>query len=68
MTAKEKLRERVEGLSEEEAARARIVVEERDDEAVGEAIAEGYRRLPQTGEEDAWAMANAREAIREEPW
>jgi metal-responsive CopG/Arc/MetJ family transcriptional regulator len=31
-------------------------------------IVEGYRRLPQTDEEDAWAEANARAAIREEPW
>jgi metal-responsive CopG/Arc/MetJ family transcriptional regulator len=30
-------------------------------------IIEGYRRLPQTGDEDAWARANARAAIREEP-
>lgn len=31
-------------------------------------IVEGYRRLPQTDEEDAWAEANTRAAIREEPW
>jgi metal-responsive CopG/Arc/MetJ family transcriptional regulator len=31
-------------------------------------IVEGYRRLPQTDEEDAWAEANALAAIREEPW
>lgn len=31
-------------------------------------IVEGYRRHPQTSEEDAWADANARAAIREEPW
>jgi len=31
-------------------------------------IVEGYRRLPQTAEEDAWAEAAARDAIREEPW
>lgn len=31
-------------------------------------IIEGYRRLPQTDEEDAWAEANARAAIREEAW
>jgi len=31
-------------------------------------IAEGYRRLPQTAEEEAWANAAARDAIREEPW
>jgi metal-responsive CopG/Arc/MetJ family transcriptional regulator len=31
-------------------------------------IVEGYRRQPQTREEDAWAEASAREAVREEPW
>jgi metal-responsive CopG/Arc/MetJ family transcriptional regulator len=31
-------------------------------------IVEGYRRQPQTSEEDAWAEASAREAVREEPW
>lgn len=31
-------------------------------------IVEGYRRRPQTSDEDAWAEANAREAVREEPW
>jgi metal-responsive CopG/Arc/MetJ family transcriptional regulator len=31
-------------------------------------IVDGYRRVPQTGDEDAWAEANARAAIREEPW
>lgn len=31
-------------------------------------IAEGYRRVPQTALEDAWAEAAARDAIREEPW
>jgi metal-responsive CopG/Arc/MetJ family transcriptional regulator len=31
-------------------------------------IVEGYQRLPQTADEDAWAEANARSAIREEPW
>jgi hypothetical protein len=41
---------------------------EGDGAAVGEAIADGYRRFPQTPEEDAWAAANAREAVREEPW
>lgn len=31
-------------------------------------IVDGYRRVPQTEVEDAWAEAAAREAIREEPW
>lgn len=35
---------------------------------VGEAIAEGYRRLPQTEEETAGAEESARAMIAEEPW
>jgi metal-responsive CopG/Arc/MetJ family transcriptional regulator len=31
-------------------------------------IVDGYRRVPQTDDEEAWAEANARAAIREEPW
>jgi hypothetical protein len=31
-------------------------------------IVEGYRRHPQTSDEDAWAEANARAGIRDEPW
>ncbi|MGH2762113.1 MAG: ribbon-helix-helix protein, CopG family [Thermoleophilaceae bacterium] len=31
-------------------------------------IVEGYRRHPQTSKEEAWAEANARAAVREEPW
>jgi hypothetical protein len=69
MTAKEKLRERVEALSEEEAAKLLPLVEGGNDRAaIGEAIAAGYRRIPQNADEDSWAEANAREAIREERW
>lgn len=35
---------------------------------VGRKIVEGYERVPQTAEEDAWAQTSARDAIREEPW
>ncbi|MCP9488269.1 MAG: ribbon-helix-helix protein, CopG family [Solirubrobacteraceae bacterium MAG38_C4-C5] len=38
------------------------------EDAVGRRIVEGYRRIPQTCEEDAWAQSAARDAIREEPW
>ena len=31
-------------------------------------IVEGYQRVPQAADEDGWAEANARAAIREEPW
>ena len=34
----------------------------------GEAIAEGYRRVPQTDEDLDVAMANALRSIDEEPW
>ena len=69
VTAKEKLRERVESLSEDEAARVLAVVEGQNDrQDIGEAIAAGYRRVPQGSEEQAWAESNAREAIREERW
>lgn len=35
---------------------------------VGEAIAEGYRRLPQTDEELTVAEANVHRLVAEEPW
>lgn len=31
-------------------------------------IIEGYERIPTTDEELAWAEANAREMVEEEPW
>lgn len=31
-------------------------------------IVEGYGRIPQTADEEAWAQRAAREAVREEPW
>lgn len=36
--------------------------------AVGEAVAEGYRRMPQTDEDLAEATARAIRSIQEEPW
>ena len=35
---------------------------------VGEAIVEGYRRVPQTDEEIGWADAATRQALADEPW
>ena len=35
---------------------------------IGEAIVEGYRRIPQTEEELAWATRDAIASIEEEPW
>jgi hypothetical protein len=73
VTTKERLHRLVDALSEREADEAlRIFAERsgRDDDpaAIGRAIAGGYSRIPPTPDEDAWALANAREAIREEPW
>jgi hypothetical protein len=73
MTSKERLHKLVDELSEAEANNALVVLsrsrEENSDRAtIGRAIAAGYERIPQTAEEDAWAQANAREAIREERW
>jgi hypothetical protein len=48
MTAKEKLRAQIDELSEAEAATARIVIERVDRDEIGEAIAAGYRRVPQS--------------------
>ncbi len=36
--------------------------------AVGEAIVDGYTRIPPTASEGAAAMASLRDAIAEEPW
>jgi len=35
---------------------------------VDEAIVDGYRRMPPTAEEDAYALASTHESILEEPW
>ncbi len=71
MTTKEQLHKLVDELSESEADETlRFVVarHENPSTALGQAIAAGYERLPQTAEEDAWARANARDAVREERW
>ncbi len=69
MTAKEKVLEQAPQWTEEQAEAALVAAEGRDERAkVGEAIAAGYRRVPQTAEEDAWAEGNAREAISQERW
>jgi Arc/MetJ-type ribon-helix-helix transcriptional regulator len=49
------------------AAVARFLDAERR-RAIGEAIAEGYRRVPQTEDELAVAEANVRRLVTEEPW
>ena len=45
----------------------RLVDRHRRDE-IGRQIIEGYRRIPETDEELAWADAAARAMIEEEPW
>lgn len=44
------------------------LVEQRRRRAVGEAIVEGYRRLPQTTDEIAWSDEATAAMIAEEPW
>lgn len=57
------------------ASRAAVIIEAIDrlvaqleSERIDREIVEGYRRIPSTPEEDAWAEWSARESIREEPW
>jgi len=57
------------------ASRAAVIIEAVDrlvaqleSERIDREIVEGYRRIPSTPEEDAWAEWSARESIREEPW
>jgi hypothetical protein len=76
MSAKDRLRQLVDELSDAEAADTlHFAIAKHDgktadeqDDAVGRAIAAGYERIPQTDEEDAWVQANAREALRKNKW
>jgi hypothetical protein len=71
VTTKERLHKLVDELSEAEAdetLRFAVARHENQGTALGQAIAAGYERIPQAAEEDAWALANARDAIREERW
>jgi Arc/MetJ-type ribon-helix-helix transcriptional regulator len=56
-------------------SRAAVIVEaidrlvaEVERERIDRAIAEGYRRVPETDEELEWAEWSTIESIREEPW
>jgi metal-responsive CopG/Arc/MetJ family transcriptional regulator len=49
-----------------DAIEAYLHDEERD--RITREIIEGYERIPPTEEEMAWAEAEAREMVREEPW
>ena len=44
------------------------IVDELEREAVGRQIVEGYRRMPLTEEELAWAEESLEEMVSEEPW
>ena len=44
------------------------MIDERRRRLVGKAIAEGYRRVPETDEELRRADENARALVAEEPW
>ena len=46
----------------------RVLVDQRRRRAVGEAIVDGYRRLPQTDDEVAWSDEATAAMIAEEPW
>lgn len=50
------------------AAAIEKLVKELEDEAIDQAIVEGYKRMPQTEEELRWADASARMSVRAEPW
>ena len=57
------------------ASRAAVIVEAIDRlvadlerERIDREIVEGYRRIPETDEELAWAEWSTIESIREEPW
>jgi hypothetical protein len=65
MTAKEKLLERASGFTEAEAIAALRVVESQAELAW---YFDKEAKLSNDAADAAWAEANAREAIREEPW
>jgi Arc/MetJ-type ribon-helix-helix transcriptional regulator len=46
----------------------RALVDQHRRRKIGEAIVEGYRRLPQTDEELGWTDQAAIRMIEEEPW
>ena len=44
------------------------MIDQRRRRLIGQAIADGYRRVPETDEELRWAEDNARSVVAEEPW
>lgn len=59
-----------EAKSRSEAVRRAVeeMLDQRRRRLIGEAIMEGYRRIPETEEELRWAEQNLREMVAEEPW
>ncbi len=56
--------------SRSDAVRAGLeaVVDRKRRDAIGQAIVEGYRRLPQDGDDLTWSDAATSAMIAEEPW
>ena len=56
--------------SRSDAVRAGLeaIVERERRQAIGQAIADGYRRIPQDGDDLAWPDAATSAMIAEEPW
>ena len=59
-----------EAASRSDAVRLALeaMIERRRRRLVGEAIADAYRRVPETSEELRWADQSTRSMIAEEPW
>jgi hypothetical protein len=68
MTAKEKLLERAPDLTEVQAEAMLRVLKAQDELELYFAAEAGLSEEEIAAREDLWAEANAREAIREEPW
>ena len=62
--------DRGEAKSRSDAVRCALeeMLDQRRRRLIGEAIVEGYRRIPETEEELRWAEQNLREMVAEEPW
>ena len=59
-----------EAKSRSDAVRSALeeMLDQRRRRLIGEAIVEGYRRIPETEDELRWAEQNLREMVAEEPW
>ncbi len=59
-----------EAKSRSDAVRSALeeMLDQRRRRLIGEAIVEGYRRIPETEEEMRWAEENGRAMVAEEPW